>query len=233
MNFQKFKQEWQKQLFADRRPERGPKPREGLTTAALAVGFAISCHLNHKTREAWPGITTLSREAKASRKTVIRAIALLEARKHLRVIRTPRGVNHYHPTLVTPGSVKSVGLGSVTTMGLGSVKSVTPEPLIEPLSEPLIEPLPNGRDLPSRHTQTTKSVEEKRLSEEDSHPHSSATKMETCYREARRRWGQKGADVVGLADKNGMSADEILEEIFGVAEDDGEASDLAYATWRP
>lgn len=76
---------WLKQVLRD--PETGPMD--------FVVAFLIEDHVNNKTGRAWPGKLRLSKLAKASPKTMQRAIRKLGLLGHLRVIRVPSRTNIY------------------------------------------------------------------------------------------------------------------------------------------
>jgi hypothetical protein len=104
----------------------------------VRVAWAISFHLNRRSREAWPGIPTLCNLTGYSRRQVIRALEQLEEQKHIIVHRTPGRPNHYEPVLqpcLPCHPTRDI------TMALGGDIAMAPEPLNEPLSEPL----PYGR----------------------------------------------------------------------------------------
>ena len=93
MPLEKLREEWQRQLIADRT----------LTADTLRVALAISWRLNRDTRIAFPGISHLVALTGAARSTVIRATKRLEARGHLQITRPPqrseRASNRYRPLL--------------------------------------------------------------------------------------------------------------------------------------
>jgi hypothetical protein len=92
MKFEKFKEDWQRQLLLDRE----------MTAGFLRVGLAISFRLNRESFDAWPGLNTIAKDAGVHRSTVKRAIAYL-GKKHLRVrrdkVRGKNTPNHYEPLL--------------------------------------------------------------------------------------------------------------------------------------
>src|SRR5262245_52598640 len=66
---------WHKQLALDHE----------LPHSALRVGIVISTHFNNGTAECFPALPTIARETGVHRTTVLKAIATLARRGHLKV----------------------------------------------------------------------------------------------------------------------------------------------------
>src|SRR5215467_4538788 len=91
-NYESKKENWLVQIAAD------PK----LSRAGLRVAIAIGLHMNRKQHMlAWPGFSRLARILRVDRKTARNGVKDLEARGHMRVVRSRNGSknnpNHYHP----------------------------------------------------------------------------------------------------------------------------------------
>jgi hypothetical protein len=155
-NYESKKEKWLLQVAAD----------SDLSRAGLRVAIGIAMHMNRKQYMlAWPGYGRLAKLLRMGRTTVFRGVTDLEARKHMRVVRSKNGAkhapNHYHMNISRIDGVPPVGTG-VPPVGT----RVFPPGVPEPLSEPMREPTIRGREdilffKESTHT------EEKRLGEEE------------------------------------------------------------------
>ena len=151
MSFEKFKEQWLKQVMADKE----------LPLTAFHLCFVISTYMNRKEGgEAYPSLETLAREAGMSRRWVIVLTKHVEDRGHLEIRRSRLGrknvSNRYRPRL-HQGSELVTSLPSEVAASPRSELATAPEPLNEPQSEPLKELLrgslknvstnvmPNGR----------------------------------------------------------------------------------------
>ena len=228
-SLEKYREQWLLQLIAD--PD--------LKAGDLRVAIAISFHMNRKKNGlAWPGMGRLAKLTHTSPSTVIRATKRLEARGHLRVIRSrmgeKRGLNRYLPLLKSAPKGASKTLADTSVMTLGSVKRDTPvvsrmthKPLNEPLSKPL------------SYTDTACAVSAKkyrtRLEEEIFGPSESqqTSPLAQCYRDGRKWFGEGSAGIIGLAVQNGKDPDEIREALDSVRESGGDVRELAYELWEP
>ena len=127
---------WLDQLIAD--PTMKP--------AYFRVAWAIACHMNrNKNGWAWPGINRIAKKAGVDRSTAIRASNWMEARGHLRIVRTRRGElndpNSYRPIV----KARDGGGSRATPNGPQATRVVAPTP-----PEPVIEPvITAGSDNPS------------------------------------------------------------------------------------
>src|SRR5262249_17284270 len=133
-DFAKFKDQCLEQLAADTL----------LPAGALRVGIQIVLHLNHKTREAFPGFGRLQKLLGVGRMTVIRSVQALEEAGHIKVMRSRKGkqneANRYRfiprqsataqrdNATVAPTSQR--GTRAASPARLGVVSPVVPEPLI-------------------------------------------------------------------------------------------------------
>jgi hypothetical protein len=138
MIFEKFKEDWLKQIVLDKE----------LKAGALRLCIVISTYMNRKHNGwAWPGFGTLARETGMCRRWISDLIQLVEERGHLKVIRSrvahgKNGVNHYKPVLkglTTPSELAGSPPSEAAT-SLPSELATSPEPLNEPLIEPLNKP---------------------------------------------------------------------------------------------
>jgi hypothetical protein len=125
------KEKWLLQVAGD--PE--------LSRAALRVAVAIGIHMNRKENmRAWPGYTRIAKILGVDPKTARNGVKDLEARKHMRVVRSRRGSknnpNSYHPNIwrTEGGATVSLGRDHVPPR-VGT--HISPEPLNEPTTEPL------------------------------------------------------------------------------------------------
>jgi hypothetical protein len=128
LSLEVYRERWLMQLIAD--PD--------LTAGDLRVAIAITFHMNRQQDGlAWPGMARLAALTRTSLSTVVRATKHLEARGHLRVIRSraggKRGLNHYHPMLKRAASTPLAEQSRMTlphvTGDTTVVSSVTNEPL--------------------------------------------------------------------------------------------------------
>ena len=216
-SLEKYREQWLLQLIGDSK----------LSAGTLRVAVAISFHMNRKKGGlAWPGMARLARLTHLTTRTVIRATKQLEARGHLRVIRSragdKRGLNRYMPVL---RRVSGMSLGSDKRV-MSVVTSVSHKPLNEPLSKPL------------SYTDTACAVSAKKfrtaLEEEIFGPSDNQTSpLAQCYREGRDLFGEESAGVIAKALRNGKDADEIREAFDNVREYEGDVRDLAYELWEP
>jgi hypothetical protein len=132
---EKFREEWQRQLVADRT----------ISLTALKVALAICWHMNRrKGGWAWPGISKLDKLTGLHRTTVMRAIKWLEDSGYLRVLRGHAGkqkaVNRYLPLLrsnVTESDYPSRSQSDYPSRTIEQLK-----PLNEPPKEPPIQSTP-------------------------------------------------------------------------------------------
>jgi hypothetical protein len=200
--FQKFKEAWQRQLVAD------PK----MLLSALGVGIAISWHLNHDSRDAWPGITELATLTGHTRMTVLRAVKWLEQRGHVRVKRGwvskgRRAKNRYFPVIKlqhdasntlapdAPDDTRVVSQlryqGGITAM------------IHEPSTEPSTEPQPNGIDRHRCSSEKPKAGKERQgrrwsSGGRETQDHGQASKAERPARSSSPTPSSFGADEVQL-----------------------------------
>jgi DNA-binding MarR family transcriptional regulator len=90
-NYESKKEKWLMQVMADTE----------LPAGALRVSFCIAVHMNRKQHMlAWPGLGKLQKLLGIDRSTVIRGVKALEARGHLRVVRSRTGAKN-HPNITT------------------------------------------------------------------------------------------------------------------------------------
>src|SRR5262249_25159063 len=209
MTFEKFKEDWQRQLLLDRE----------MTAGWLRVGLAISFRLNRESFDAWPGLNTIAKDAGVHRSTVKPAIAYLE-KKHLRVrrdkVRGKNTPNHYEPLMhdARPPFVRrlfndqqKMNPGRSTAMNPGWIQSYSPR----------------TSNLTSDRTSTLRrrfsiGADQQEVGEKE------------VLRAARSQYGERGASLAARALKAGMSASDVMYEL---RESIGTVDDLAYALGRP
>ena len=233
-NLEKFKEDWQRQVMAD----------PTLSPVTFRVSIAISWHMNRKQSGlAWPGMARLAQMACTTPRTVIRATKQLEAKGHLRIIRSHqrerRGLNRYMPLTKSAchrrdadnADMSVPSLGSDQVLSLGSDQAPSHEPLSKPLSEP-----PSYMDIANAMSslKDSRELEDKRVGEGSRGSHHSATHQNSplaeCYRKARQWFGERGAAVVAKADRvDCVPLDEIVEAL----EEAVDVQELAYSLWRP
>jgi DNA-binding MarR family transcriptional regulator len=131
--FEKFKEDWQRQVMAD----------PTLSPVTFRVRIAINWHMNRKQSGlAWPGMARLAQMVRTTPRTVIRATKQLEAKGHLRIIRSRqrerRGLNRYMPLMKSAchrrdadnADMSVASPGSDQALSLGSDQALSHEPLI-------------------------------------------------------------------------------------------------------
>jgi DNA-binding MarR family transcriptional regulator len=232
--FEKFKEDWQRQVMAD----------PTLSPVTFRVSIAISWHMNRKQSGlAWPGMARLAQMVRTTPRTVIRATKQLEAKGHLRIIRSRqrerRGLNRYMPLMKSAchrrdadnADISVLSLGSDQALSLGSDQALSHEPLNKPLREPL-----SYMDIASATSsqKDSREIEDKRVGEGKRGSHHSATHhnspLAECYRKARQWFGERGAAVIAKADRlDCVPLDEIADALEGA----GDVQELAYSLWRP
>jgi DNA-binding MarR family transcriptional regulator len=233
-NLEKFKEDWQRQLMAD----------PTLSPVTFRVSIAISWHMNRKKGGlAWPGMARLAQMACTTPRTVIRATKQLEAKGHLRIIRSHqrerRGLNRYMPLTKSAchrrdadkPDISVPSLGSDKALSLGSDQALSHEPLNKPLREPL-----SYKDIASATSSLkgSRETEDKRVGAGGRGSHHSATHQNSplaeCYRKARQWFGERGAAVIAKADRVDCVP---LDEIADALEAAEDVRELAYSLWRP
>jgi hypothetical protein len=137
-NYESKKEKWLLQVAAD--PE--------LSAGALRVAIGIGLHMNRKQRLlAWPGYGRLQKLLGVHYDTIRRGVKALEARGHLRVVRSRNGrknnPNHYHP------NIWRTEVGAATHRGMCTPAqrvgaALHTEPMNEPMKEPLIRRISTG-----------------------------------------------------------------------------------------
>jgi hypothetical protein len=155
-NYESKKEKWLVQVASDGE----------LSRAGLRAAIGIAMHMNRKQRLlAWPGFGRLAKVLGIQRRAVIKGVKDLEARDHMRVVRSRNGTknnpNHYHPNIWRTGVVSDRTLAGVN-LDTRVVSNRTPEPMNEPTREPTIR---RREDILSFKDSTL--TEDKRLGEEE------------------------------------------------------------------
>jgi hypothetical protein len=132
-NYESKKEKWLLQVAAD----------SELSAGALRVAVGIGLHMNRKQRLlAWPGFGRLQKLLGIHRDTVRRNVKALEARGHVRVVRSRNGrknnPNHYHPNIWRTEVGAATHLGRCTDAPWVGA-ALHPEPMSEPMNEPMKE----------------------------------------------------------------------------------------------
>jgi hypothetical protein len=225
--FHRFKESWQRQLNL-----------APITYAQHRVGMAISWHLNHNTREAWPGTTTLARAAGCTDRTVIRATQRLERLGLVSIIRGRNGrlrtANHYLPILkMSPPPDRAVSPPPDKAVSVGTDRAMSQEPLREPSKEPLREPLPREAAVYTAATQFVR-FDNRYDKEEGAGERREGGEEEfteaTLYQLARRHYGNRGPGLVAKAIRDGLTVPEITHILADCIESD---DDPGHALWQP
>jgi len=197
MNFPQHKDACLNQISAD----------GTLKARDLRIGIQIILHLHRKKLIAWPGMGTLAKICKCSRRTVIRSVAALEKAGHISVSRRWNGDtkdSHQYRFNLKPAATATIPDTRVMHTGaLGGVHTGAHNPVIHSESDPV--PLKGGRlrSRPQEARYARKGVgEEEREGqqpESQSKPPSSGSLKAQCFALARDLGGDRASSMTALA----------------------------------
>jgi hypothetical protein len=211
-NLEKFREDWQRQLVADRT----------IPLTALKVAVAICWHMNRKKGGwAWPGISKLDKLTGLHRTTVMRAIKWLEDNCYLRVMRgyagNQRSVNRYLPLLRSsakaPATKEPTREQTVAESDYPSRSMERPKPPREPLTL-------NTPYLAATSVAAPQSSENERLAEEGDLASTSEPSLAAqCYASARQNPHRRPGDAALVTLRlRTIPAEDLLQAIKQAAE---------------